>query len=69
MLRQWGINPRNTDLDKLKTEYKLLVSRKAFLQADYKSLQIEIRKLQHKQNNLHQYFDQTVPRKQQNALD
>ncbi len=70
MLRQWGLSPKNIDLSKLQKEYKILISQKETLQAQFKSLKKEINTLQRRQDSLNRYFDDSIHSKRQDhSLD
>ena len=59
MLKRFGINLKTLDVDKLRSEYNALYSKKETLQNTYKSAEKEIKKLSRKLENINQYFDQT----------
>ena len=56
MLKRFGMNPKTLDVDKLRSEYNALYSKKETLQAAYKSAEKEIRTLSRKLDNLNQYL-------------
>ena len=76
MLKRFGINPKNIDVEKLRSDYNALYSKKQALQKTYKSAEKETADLNRKLDNLNQYLDrtpeqQTVDRKgekSQNSL-
>ena len=57
MLKNFGINPKNIDIGKLRSDYDALNSKKQTLQATYKSSEKEIVDLNRKLANLNQYLD------------
>lgn len=57
MLKRMGIDPKNLDVDKLRSEYNTLYSKKQTLQNTYKSAEKEINALNRKLDNLNQYLD------------
>ena len=56
MLRRMGIDLKNLDLDKLRSDYDALYSKKETLQATYKSAEKEIKAFSRKLDNLNQYL-------------
>ncbi len=76
MLKRFGINPKNVDVEKLRSDYNALYSKKQILQKTYKTAEKETADLNRKLNNLNQYLDrsptqQSVDRKaekNQNSL-
>ena len=59
MLKRMGIDTKNLDVDKLRSEYNVLYSKKEVLQNTYKSVEKEINALGRKLDNLNQYLDRT----------
>lgn len=57
MLKRFGINPKNLDIEKLRSDYNALCRKKVVLQQKCKSAGKEISDLNRKLDNLHQYFD------------
>ena len=76
MLKRFGINPKNIDVEKLRSDYNTLYSKKRTLQTTYKSAEKEIADLNQALNKLNQYLDRiseqpTIDRKsekRQNSL-
>ena len=66
MLKRLGINPKTLDIDKLRSEYNALYSKKETLQNTYKSAEKDINALNRKLDNLNQYLNRT-PMQQQTA--
>ena len=66
MLKRLGINPKTLDIDKLRSEYNALYSKKETLQNTYKSAEKDINALNRKLDNLNQYLNRT-PIQQQTA--
>ena len=64
MLKRFGINPQTLDIDKLRSEYNALYSKKETLQNTYKSAEKDINALNRKLDNLNQYLNRT-PMQQQ----
>lgn len=58
MLKRFGINPKNFDLEQLQTDYNTLLAKKAELQKTYKSVEKEIADLNRKLSNIRQYLGQ-----------
>ena len=56
MLRRMGIDLKNLDLDKLRSDYDALYSKKETLQGTYKSAEKEIKAFSRKLDNLNQYL-------------
>ena len=56
MLKRFGINPKNIDVEKLRSDYNALYSKKQALQKTYKSAEKEAADLNRKLNNLNQYL-------------
>ena len=59
MLKRFGINLKTLDVDKLRSEYNALYSKKRTLQNTYQSADKEIKNLSRKLENLNQYLDRT----------
>ena len=59
MLKRFGINLKNLDIEKLRSDYNTLYSKKETLQATYKSAEKDIQSLNRKLDNLNQYLNQT----------
>ena len=57
MLKRFGINPKNVDVEKLRSDYNALYSKKQALQKTYKSADKETADLNRKLDNLNQYLD------------
>ncbi len=57
MLKRFGINPKNVDVEKLRSDYNALYSKKQALQKTYKSAEKETADLNRKLDNLNQYLD------------
>ena len=66
MLKRFGINPKNIDVEKLRSDYNALYSKKQALQKTYKSAEKETADLNRKLDNLNQYLDRTP---EQQAVD
>jgi len=66
MLKRFGINPKNIDVEKLRSDYNALYSKKQALQKTYKSAEKEAADLNRKLNNLNQYLDRNT---EQQAID
>lgn len=60
MLKRFGINLKTLDVDKLRSEYNALYSKKETLQNTYKSAEKEIKNLSRKLENINQYLDRTL---------
>ena len=56
MLKRFGINPKNIDVEKLRSDYNALYSKKQTLQKTYKSAEKEAADLNRKMDNLNQYL-------------
>ncbi|MBD5494987.1 MAG: relaxase/mobilization nuclease domain-containing protein [Lachnospiraceae bacterium] len=56
MLKRFGINPKNIDVEKLRSDYNALYSKKQALQKTYKSAEKEAADLNRKLDNLNQYL-------------
>ena len=59
MLKRFGIDTRNLDVEKLRSDYNALYSKKQTLQNTYKTAEKEITGLNRKLDNLNQYLDRT----------
>ena len=59
MLKRFGINPKNIDVEKLRSDYNALYSKKQALQKTYKSAEKETADLNRKLDNLNQYLART----------
>jgi len=59
MLKRFGINPKDIDVEKIRSDYNALYAKKQTLQATYKSAEKEIADLNRKLSNLNQYLDRT----------
>ncbi|MCM1284323.1 MAG: hypothetical protein NC242_11940 [Roseburia sp.] len=57
MLRRFGINPKDIDVEKLRSDYNALYSKKQALQRTYKAAGKESAGLNRKLYNLNQYLD------------
>ncbi len=57
MLKRFGIDPKTLDVEKLRSDYNALYSKKQILQKTYQSAEKEAADLNQKLNNLNQYFD------------
>ena len=57
MLKRFGVDTRNLDIEKLRSDYNALYSKKQALQKTYKAAEKEIADLNRKLNNLNQYLD------------
>ncbi len=60
MLKRLGFNPKNVDVEKLRSDYNALYSKKQALQKTYKSAEKETADLNRKLNNLNQYLDRST---------
>ncbi len=58
MLKRFGINPKNLDLQQLQADYNALQAKKSELQKTYKSAEKEITDLNRKLANINQYLVQ-----------
>ena len=56
MLKRFGINPKNIDVEKLRSDYKALYSKKQALQKTYKAAEKETANLNRKLDTLNQYL-------------
>ena len=63
MLKRLGIDTKNLDVEKLRSDYNTLYSKKTELQKTYKSAEKEHSALTRKLDNLNQYLDRTQPPK------
>ena len=63
MLKCFGLNPKNIDTEKLRSNYNSLYSKKQVLQTTYKSAEKEITHLNRKLANMNQYLDR-IPEQQ-----
>ncbi|MDE7444248.1 MAG: relaxase/mobilization nuclease domain-containing protein [Lachnospiraceae bacterium] len=59
MLKRFGINPKNLDVEKLRSDYNSLHQKKTALQQTCKSAGMEISDLNRKLDNLNQYLKRT----------
>ena len=66
MLKRFGIDTKNLDVEKLRSDYNALYSKKQTLQKTYKSAEKETADLNRKLGNLNQYLDRTS---EQNIAD
>lgn len=57
MLKRFGIDTKNLDVEKLRSDYNSLYSKKQTLQKTYKSAEREAADLKQKLDNLNQYLD------------
>ena len=60
MLKRFGINPKTVDVEKLRSEYNALYSKKQELQKTYKSAEKETADLNRRLDNLNQYLDRSA---------
>lgn len=60
MLKRFGINPKNIDVEKLRSDYNTLYSKKQALQKTYKSAEKETADLNRKLDNLNQYLNHNL---------
>ena len=58
MLKRFGINPKNLDLEQLQADYNALQAKKTELQKTYKSAEKEVADLNPKLANIKQYLGQ-----------
>ena len=58
MLKRFGINPKNLDLEQLQADYNALQAKKTELQKTYKSAEKEVADLNRKLANIKQYLGQ-----------
>ena len=58
MLKRFGINPKNLDLEQLQADYNALQAKKIELQKTYKSAEKEVADLNQKLANIKQYLGQ-----------
>ena len=59
MLKRFGIDTKNLDVEKLRSDYNALYSKKQALQKTYKTAEKESADLNRKLDNLNQYLDRT----------
>ena len=59
MLKRFGVDTRNLDIEKLRSDYNSLYSKKQALQKTYKTAEKETADLKRKLNNLNQYLERT----------
>ena len=59
MLKRFGIDTKNLDVEKLRSDYNSLYSKKQALQKTYKTAEKESADLNRKLDNLNQYLDRT----------
>ena len=59
MLKRFGIDLKTLDIEKLRSDYNALYSKKQTLQKTYKSAEKEIADLNQKLDNLNKYLDRT----------
>ena len=60
MLKRFGIDTKNLDVEKLRSDYNALYSKKQALQKTYKSAEKEAAELKRKLDNLNQYLDRSL---------
>ena len=60
MLKRFGIDTKNLDVEKLRSDYNALYSKKQALQKTYKSADKEAAELKRKLDNLNQYLDRSL---------
>ncbi len=60
MLKRFGIDTKNLDVEKLRSDYNALYSKKQTLQKTYKSAEKEAAELKRKLDNLNQYLDRSL---------
>ncbi len=60
MLKRLGIDTKNLDIEKLRSDYNALCSKKQALQKTYKSAEKEAADLNRKLDNLNQYLDRNL---------
>ncbi len=63
MLKRFGIDTKNLDVEKLRSDYNALYSKKQALQKTYKSAERETADLNQKLDNLNQYLDRNSEQK------
>ena len=63
MLKRFGINPKTVDVEKLRSDYNALYSKKQELQKTYKAAEKESADLNRKLDNLNQYLDRPAEQK------
>lgn len=64
MLKRFGINPKNFNLEQLQTDYNTLQAKKTELQKTYKSAEKKVADLNRKLANINQYLQQEHTTKQ-----
>ena len=64
MLKRFGISLKSLDVDKLRSDYNSLYTKKEALQKTYKSAEKDIQALNRKLDNLNQYLDRTPGQEQ-----
>ena len=64
MLKRFGINPKNLDLEQLQADYNALQAKKTELQKTYKSAEKKVADLNRKLTNINQYLQQEHTTKQ-----
>lgn len=67
MLKRFGINPKNLDLEQLQADYNALQVKKTELQRTYKSAEKEVADLNRKLANIKQYLHQEQTPEQSNV--
>ncbi len=60
MLKRFGIDTKNLDVEKLRSDYNALYSKKQTLQKTYKSAEKEAADLNRKLDNINQYLDRSL---------
>ena len=60
MLKRFGIDTKNLDVEKLRSDYNALYSKKQTLQKTYKSAEKETADLNRKLDNINQYLDRSL---------
>ena len=60
MLKRFGIDTKNLDVEKLRSDYNALYSKKQALQKTYKTAEKESADLNRKLDNLNQYLDRSL---------
>ena len=60
MLKRFGIDTKNLDVEKLRSDYNTLYSKKQTLQKTYKSAEKEATDMKRKLDNLNQYLDRSL---------
>ena len=64
MLKRFGINLKQLDIDKLRSDYHALYAKKDALQKNYKSTKKDLQSLNRKLDNLNHYLNQTPKQEQ-----